>query len=942
MKFLYSKLAFVIVFLFTSSGLSGQTVINVNEKLMGKDFGSHMSFFVDETRHLSIQDILEKEGADQFAPLNMDSPRFGFTNATIWLEMLLENTSDEAVLVYIESRYSLLDYINLYSVSQDQKYSVQELGDKAPYHNRLVQDRHSVFAVEVAPGINKYYVEVFSAGSINVPLHFWTPSEFYKNSKFEYMIAGLVIGFLSVMLFYNLFLAISFGSKTYLFYVIYIMCFISYQLGILGIGKELSANYSWQNFVQNNGILLSIQGANIFACLFTVYFLDLKQRMLGLWRIFVGISGFNVLILFLVLLAGYNASAKLVNVLSLVTALLLITVGLVNIIKGYRPAIYFTLAWVWILVGNVALALSIAGIIPFGFFSTWGQSLGGAVEVVLLSLALGDRVNYIRSMHENKIQTLNKELQHHIEDIEEIVQEKTRDIKSIMKNIKQGIFTIHSSENEEIVAEIGDDYSQYLSELIGEEDISRQSVMELIFDKSDLGSDAKNRILEVVRATLNEDEINFYANNQNLATEFRLVDQLGEEKIVEIDWSPVINESDDTVDKILVTLRDVTNLRQLQAEARLQQEELEYIAEILNVDTKKFNKLLDIAYQYIEENNRLIARSKGRNNEILKILFINMHTLKGMARSYNLLKMTDVIHQVEKYYALLQKEPDQSWDKGKLEADMERATEIFDKYNSINISKLNRGSEKNKISLEKSFISQKMNLLDKLDTSVLSLEDQEIIKETKKSFSSIFYQNSDKVFSEIFSNIETLSKDLGKEKPTIHVKNPGYSLSEEGADILQNVFTHIIRNSIDHGIETGTERIAKGKLPEGQISIELSQVENEFLEIRYADDGVGLNIKKLRQLAEERSILTHDQLSQPQAVAYTIFADGLSTAPSVTEISGRGVGMGAIKQYIEQAGGSFRLYFKEEPTLESSGLPFGIVMALPKKYYHVSSEAQVA
>jgi hypothetical protein len=919
----------------------GQQPVSVNQEFDGELFGRSMSFLRDETGQLTIHDIAASEVQVQFEPLPADSPRFGIMTDTIWLKLQLQNSADAAVSLYLESAYPLLDYLHLYSPNHQGGFDVQKLGDRNPYNNRRVKDRHSVFALEVPPGTTTYFVEVRTKGSANIPIKFWTPDNFIQHAKQEYQIIGLILGFLLVMLLYNLFLAISFRSKTYLIYGLYILSFFMYELGMLGVGMEWLPGDLNVNFIQNTGLLASAQGANFFGSLFTIFFMDLRQRMPRTWRAFLPICTMNGLLIIAVMIFGYNTMTKVVTGMSGLTAISLILLGVINIVKGYRPAVFFTLAWIGILIGNVATALSVGGIIPVNFFTTWSQSFGAAAEVVLLSLALGDRVNYIRTQHENKIKSLNKDLEHHIEHIEEIVAEKTRDIKSIMSHIEQGIFTIHPDPSGESIGIVGDDYSAYLNRLLGESDISQKSVMELVFAKTDLSNDAQNRIVEVLRASLDDDELNFMANKDNLATEFRLHKGEKGEKIIEVDWNAVVNEKTDLVDKILVTLRDITHIRRLQAEARLQQEELEYIAEILNVEVKKFNRFIEIAYKYIEENNRLIERSQGRNSEILKILFINMHTMKGMARSYNLTKLTELLHNVEKYYALLQRDPNEPWDKAKLEDDMRQVAEMFDRYNSLNINKLNRGTEKNRVSLEKSFISQKIGLLNKLDMGQLAAADQGIIQETRQAFAGIFYEDATKVFDEICSVADPLSRDLGKEMPVISVDNPGFSFTDDAVDILQNVFTHVIRNSIDHGLETAAEREQKGKPAKGQIKIELTG-EGDRLAINYADDGGGLNLKRLRELAIERNLLTAAEQDDPLAVAYTIFMDGLSTAPKVTEISGRGVGMGAVKRYLEDAGGAFHLYFIGTPDVDSTGAGFGIRLSLPPSFFSYSAEPGAA
>ena len=921
-----------------SSVASSQEPIPVNRVFEGELFGRQMSVLRDASEKLTIEDIQTPANQQLFESLDSDTPKFAYTNDQVWLRFQLSNSAEQAVELMVESRYTLLDYLTLYHPDGQGGFVLQELGDHRPYENRMVKDRLSVFVIKAPPGISTYYIQVSTKGSMLLPIEFWSPPEFHTNSRWEYQIIGLVLGFLGVMMLYNIFLAVSFPKDrwAYIFYVGFILSISYYLLGVFGVGMELFASDSNVNFVQNMGLLAAVGLSNLFSLLFAVLFLDMKERMPRSYVLFRGFIVINILVLLGCFSNNYNLMAKLINVFALITSLCLIANGIYNVIKGYRPAFYYTVAWVSFLMGTVSFALFVGGVMPFNFFTTWGQSIGAAADVVLLSLALGDRVNYVREMHENKIKSLNEDLQHHIVNIEKIVDEKTRDIKSIMRHIQQGIFTINNPpEGSDAVGVVGSDFSAHLTQIVGEADFTGHDVMKLIFHKTDLSNDARSRIHSVLNSSLGEDEINFVMNSCNLPPEFRMHDEGGAEHIFEIDWNAVVNENTGDIDKILVTLRDVTKLRALQAEAKLQQEELSYIAEILNVEAEKFNKFIDNSYSYIEESRRLIVNGPDeRNNEVLKILFINMHTMKGISRSYNLHNLTNVLHDVEQHYAALQRDSEMKWQKEKLESDIQKVSDLFDKYNEINIEKLNRGTEKNRISLEKSFLWQKIGLLSKLDASMLSAPDQAILSETREAFSAIFMEATEKVFSEIFSIVDTLARDLGKDKPHINIDNPGFSFTEDGLDILQHVFIHVIRNSIDHGLETANDRINLSKPPEGNINIGL-QKKDEFLEIRYADDGAGLNLKKLKQMGLDESLLPSDRVDDPSAIAALIFEDGISTAVELSDISGRGVGMGAIRRFIEDAGGRLELYFVDESKVTSSSetVPFGISMSLPEKFY---------
>ena len=148
--------------------------------------------------------------------------------------------------------------------------------------------------------------------------------------------------------------------------------------------------------------------------------------------------------------------------------------------------------------------------------------------------------------------------------------------------------------------------------------------------------------------------------------------------------------------------------------------------------------------------------------------------------------------------------------------------------------------------------------------------------------------------------------------------------------LLKNLFVHLLRNSIDHGIETANVRTAAGKPAMGHIQLALSQ-EDDTLKLRLKDDGRGLNIARIRQIATERKLIDPNSKMSSLDVAQLIFASGFSTAEKVTEVSGRGVGMDAVKGFLEDEGGDVKIHFLDENET-SAFRPFELVISLPGKF----------
>lgn len=162
--------------------------------------------------------------------------------------------------------------------------------------------------------------------------------------------------------------------------------------------------------------------------------------------------------------------------------------------------------------------------------------------------------------------------------------------------------------------------------------------------------------------------------------------------------------------------------------------------------------------------------------------------------------------------------------------------------------------------------------------------------------------------SSVFSRFPRLVRDLAsKLNKQIELRTVG-----EGTEIDRGVIekitdplTHLIRNSVDHGIETVDERLAAGKPVKGLVTLTACHQGGSVV-IEIQDDGRGLNREKLLAKARERNVAIAESPSD-QDIWQLIFAPGFSTAETVTDVSGRGVGMDVVRRNIEQLGGRVEL-----------------------------------
>lgn len=160
------------------------------------------------------------------------------------------------------------------------------------------------------------------------------------------------------------------------------------------------------------------------------------------------------------------------------------------------------------------------------------------------------------------------------------------------------------------------------------------------------------------------------------------------------------------------------------------------------------------------------------------------------------------------------------------------------------------------------------------------------------------------VFSRFPRVVRDVASKLGKQVE-MRTIGEGTELDKGLIEKISDPLTHLVRNSLDHGIESPEKRIAAGKDPKGTLTLRASHQGGNIV-IEVSDDGGGLNRDKILSKAKEKGLAVNDSMSDSE-VYQLIFAPGFSTADQVTDVSGRGVGMDVVKRNIEGLGGRVEL-----------------------------------
>jgi hypothetical protein len=294
----------------------------------------------------------------------------------------------------------------------NKKWISFKTGDVYPFSTRQFVSRS--FAFDLDPKKNStYFLRVWNeggAGEFELRLH--THKKFAEMTSKNNLGFGLFYGLVMAMIFYNFFIFLSTGSKSYLFYVFF---FGAWNLMLNGFAQRFIFSHSiWLSdrlhWVNNRGSLFVMGLLIISISFFTLYFLKLREsspkKNILVW-ILIGSSSFLLLSSFLF---SHSFNGYFTHYNSIFLMLVLFICGIDCVRMKYRPAKYYLLAFSCVICGGTIYTLIGMGILPGSFFTSQSIIIGSSLELILLSMGLADRFNYEKELAAEKEKSLQREV----------------------------------------------------------------------------------------------------------------------------------------------------------------------------------------------------------------------------------------------------------------------------------------------------------------------------------------------------------------------------------------------------------------------------------------------------------------------------------------------------------------------------------------------------
>ncbi|QTA83938.1 Two component system response regulator histidine kinase, 7TM-DISM domain-containing [Desulfonema limicola] len=399
-RYLYKPLCFFIITLLyynplpAAGNISRVTLDSQTEKYV---LGRHIYFLEDKQGQWSIHDIQKSPLSEKFILSDQDVPNFGFSSSVYWLKITLfaPDQSFYEKEWLLELSYPLIDYIDLYIPRAGSQFEIIKCGDMLDFTNRSIIYHNIVFPVKTF--LNReltLYFRISTQGSVQVPLTLWSYKAFIEKINQELYSLGIYYGIMLAMVLYNLFIFISVKDRNYLLYILYISTYILLQISLNGVAYE----YLWPGspLWANMAVPFNMGTGVFWGTIFSKSFLRTKKYAPVLDKLLMVSIGISGLVAVLSCIVNYSLVIKIAAISSILSSILILLTAFICLVRGNRTARFFLTAWCALLFGVILLAVKNFGLIPANFLTNYSVQVGSAMEVILLSLALADRINIER------------------------------------------------------------------------------------------------------------------------------------------------------------------------------------------------------------------------------------------------------------------------------------------------------------------------------------------------------------------------------------------------------------------------------------------------------------------------------------------------------------------------------------------------------------------
>ena len=447
---------FLILFLGVSFSTNSQ-VLTITQQKQSALISPNLEEWVDSGKISTLNEIIH---ATEFKRRGGGIPVFPSNVKSVWFKFEAKNKSNSATL-FLTIAYPNLSRVSLYRMDSvlAEPVLIGKEGNEISSPGIIAGSPNLIFNLNLLPGYHQlYFLHVYSEHPIIVPCEIHTYDSIHESINLQTIVTGLYLGVLLVMFLYNLFLFFGTKDNSYLYYIVYIF--------FLALAQTTAAGYEFRYFwpgtpeLNKYSVVVTSSFSAISGLVFSMHFLKTSfyAKKMHHWL------NFLVLIYIIGLLTAFasklSISYDVLNYNGILSVVSVLGTSLYIAKKGFRPAYFYLIAWLLLLIAFIILIFRNISLLPYNNFTTYVIYIGSAIEVTLLSIALADKITALRKEKEqSQAAALQASLENEklVKDqnlmLEVKVAERTEELQSSNSNLSSTLKDLKDTQIQLVEAE---------------------------------------------------------------------------------------------------------------------------------------------------------------------------------------------------------------------------------------------------------------------------------------------------------------------------------------------------------------------------------------------------------------------------------------------------------------------------------------------------------
>jgi len=364
---------------------------------------SAMALLEDRGSTLDVSAVSSAPANEDFVAATPKTANVGFSDSAWWARVTVRNRGDVSRFVYLRQGYPLIDSLDLYEPLAGGGWHTHATGDRTPFGTRDVAHRDFLFPLTVPAASDvTYYLRFRSQGPIDINLSLVDPNTLTAQVSREQLAYGVYFGCVIMLLVWSGLVFIAVRDGAFLAYFAYVATFGLYMM----VNTGLAYQFLWPDSPRwaNTCLLVLLSFSLIVAVQFSTTILRSGDYTPRLNRIARVLQALALCAIALSPLLDYAVLVQPVSLLIMLGVVFMITLGIVSLLAGSRPARPYVIAWGAFLAGSMVFLLKNFGVLPHTFFTQHSWQVGSLLEMILLSMTLSSRMSELQ--HQSRTDAL--------------------------------------------------------------------------------------------------------------------------------------------------------------------------------------------------------------------------------------------------------------------------------------------------------------------------------------------------------------------------------------------------------------------------------------------------------------------------------------------------------------------------------------------------------